>query len=219
MSATITLARREDGKIIHINEFQKADKGLYSCAGCNEKVTGVKSELRKKDWHFRHAPSDDIDSCISKALHNLAVQLLMENESVIIGKNNRIRYCNPRKESSFFGRRSDVMVNYGGQDIHFEIFVTHDCEPEKIKVYKTNKIKSVLIDLSNPSLKTADRKTVEDLVLADYTNKRIIYWEDEKEPVIENNPSFSWQKVLLFIGLLVGAYYAIKKLFSFSGRR
>src|SRR5687768_11945476 len=107
MSATITLARMEDGKIIHINEFKKADKKLYSCAGCSEKITGVKSELKKKDWHFRHVPSDDIDSCISKALHNLTVQLLMENESVIIGKNNRIQYSNPRKESSFFGRRSD----------------------------------------------------------------------------------------------------------------
>jgi hypothetical protein len=226
MSATITLAKNASGNIVHIEAVIKAKSESFFCAGCGLNVIAVKSDARKKDWHFRHPPSSDITTCRNKALHDLAVQILVENTKVVISKDLSIEYDTPRKEVSFFSRRSDVTVNYLGQDVHFEVYVTHDCEEEKLEVYRNNKIKGILIDLSDPSLRSATAEEIKEKVLNSFKNKKVIYWEDKKELLIQpvEKIQYTWPRislldVLLFIGIVLGLRFIYKRFIAPSLRR
>ena len=140
MSATITLAKeKETGLIQHINDVVKEKGLLYRCVGCDKEVIVVKSKPRKKEWHFRHKVESSCTGGRDTALHDYAVQILINNSAVKVSKKLEITYTNPRKEVSFLGKRSDVTVTYENKDIHFEVYVTHDLDPEKIDIYKNYK--------------------------------------------------------------------------------
>ena len=176
MSATISLAKQEStGVVQHINEVDKQEGFVFICVGCGKEMIVVKSKPRKRDWHFRHAIESNCTGGKDTALHDYAVQILTENEAITIRKDLHISYSNPRKEVTVFGKRSDVTVTHENEDVHFEVFVTHDLGQEKIDTYKTNKIKCVRIDLSNPELLTASPDVIKETVLTQQKNKTIIY--------------------------------------------
>lgn len=159
MSATIAIARDIlTGKIIHIDNVDKTLNTEFECCECRKKLSPVKTEARAKDWHFRHLQTADIAKCRSRALHDFAVQVVMENTSIIISRKLQIVYSEARKEVTFLGKRSDVTVKYENEDVHIEVFVTHDLEQEKIDIYRANKVKCVRIDLSKPEFCQLRRK-------------------------------------------------------------
>lgn len=119
-----------------------------------------------------------------------------------------------------------MTVNYQGQDVHFEVFVTHDCEEEKLEVYRNNKIKAVVIDLSDRSLRSASGEEIKEKVLNSFKNKKLIYWEDRKETQIQpvEKIQYTWPRisllnVLLFIGIVLGIRFIYKSFIRPSFRR
>lgn len=215
MSATIILAKQEPtGFIQHIYEVDKKQRLIFTCVGCGKEMVVVKSESRKKDWHFRHNVESNCTADRDRALHDYAVQVLMDNAEVRISKKLQIAYSNPQKEVSIFGKRSDVTVTNENEEVHFEIFVTHDIDQEKVAIYKSNKVKSVRIDLSEPDLLTAMPERIKDEVLIQYKNKTIVYWQDETLPVRqENKEGFKMVKILLGLITAIGIGFLIRRVF------
>ena len=215
MSATITLAKQEStGRILHINDILKNQRTGFYCVGCGKEMIVVKSEARKKEWHFRHSEETLCAGSRDTALHDFAVQVLMENAAISISKKLQIAYSDPRKEITVFGKRSDVTVKYENEDVHFEVFVTHDLDKEKIDIYKANNIKCVHIDLSHPVWLTASPEEIKEAVLSFHKNKTIIYWKNE--PLTENQQNISLGNIILGIAALIGLGFLIKRL---SGKR
>ena len=215
MSATITLAKeKETGLIQHINDVVKEKGLLYRCVGCDKEVIVVKSKPRKKEWHFRHKVESSCTGGRDTALHDYAVQILINNSAVKVSKKLEITYTNPRKEVSFLGKRSDVTVTYENEDIHFEVYVTHDLDPEKIDIYKNYKKKCVKIDLSEPGLLTATPEKIKEAVLSQHRNKTIIFWKDEVLTAVNSNErNFNWKHLLIVIAAFIGLRYLWKLLF------
>lgn len=97
MSATITIAREIiTGRIFHIDNVDKTKGEEFECCECKQKLSPVKTEARGKDWHFRHLQTTDIAKCRSTALHDFAVQVLMENTGIVISK--KITITSPNHE-------------------------------------------------------------------------------------------------------------------------
>lgn len=209
MSATITIARDiSTARIFHIDNVDKTIKTEFECCECKQKLSPVKTEARGKDWHFRHLQSTDIVKCRSTALHDFAVQILMDNTGITISKKLQIVYSEPRKEVTVLSKRSDVTVKYENEDVHFEVFVTHDLDQEKIEIYNANKVKCVRIDLSEPELLTASPEKIKEAVLNQYKNKTIVYWQPE---IVNQNetskPFFNWKHLLVLIAAFIGLRY------------
>ncbi len=216
MSATIAIARDIlTGRIFHIDNVDKTIKAEFECCECKQKLSPVKTEARGKDWHFRHLQTTDIAKCRSTALHDFAVQVVMDNTGITILKKLQIVYSEPRKEVTFLGKRSDVTVKYENEDVHFEIFVTHDLDNEKIDIYKANKVKCVRIDLSEPVLLTASPEKIKEAVLNQYKNKTIVYWQDEVlKSYAVKEWDFSWKHVLIVIGAFIGLRFLYNRFFK-----
>ena len=211
MSATIILAKQEStGRILHINDVLKEQRAGFYCVGCGKEMIVIKSEARIKDWHFRHSEETLCTGSRDTALHDFAMQVIMENATISISKKLQIAYSNPRKEVTVFGKRSDVTVKYKNEDVHFEVFVTNDLAKEKIDIYKANKVKCVRIDLSEPELLTVSPEKIKEAVLSFHKNKTIIYWKCE--PLTDAQQSFSLGKILLGIAALIGLGFLIKRL-------
>ncbi len=216
MSATIAKAKDIlTGRIFHIDNVDKTIKAEFECCECKQKLSPVKTEVRGKDWHFRHLQTTDIAKCRSTALHDFAVQILMENAAISISKKLQIAYSDPRKEITVFGKRSDVTVKYENEDVHFEVFVTHDLDNEKIGIYKDNKVKCVRIDLSEPVLLTASPEKIKEAVLNQYKNKTVVYWQDEiVKPHESNEPDFGFKHLLLLAGAFIGLRFLYNRFFK-----
>ena len=221
MSATITLAKQEStGRTLHINDVLKEQRTDFYCVGCGKEMIVVKSEARKKDWHFRHSEETLCTGNRDAALHNFAVQVLMENAAISISKKLRIPYSDPKKEIAVFGKRSDVTVKYDNEDVHFEVFVTHDLDKGKIDIYKTNKVKCVRIDLSDPELLAAPPEKIKEAVLYQYKNKTFVYWQDETFPIQQdNNEGRNIGNILLGLLAAIGIGFLIRKIFLIKKSR
>lgn len=210
MSATITLARQGSSDIIqHITRVDKSQGLFYTCVGCGKEMIVVKSDARKRDWHFRHIIEENCTGGRDTALHEYAVQVLIESEAIRITKGLHISYTNPRKEVTVFGKRSDVTVTHENEDVHFEVFVTHDLDKGKIDIYKINKIKCVRIDLSNPDLLMTSPERIKELLLNQHANKSIIYW-----PELQKKTGSDWGNILAWILGSIGIAFLLRLLFK-----
>jgi hypothetical protein len=175
----------------------------------------VKSDARKKEWHFRHYVDSNCQGGKETALHRYAVQILLDHSEIILTKHLSISYTNPRKEVSIFENRSDATVTNDDSDVHFEVFVTHDLDLEKISMYQTNKVKCIKIDLSDKSFLRADPATIKDAVLRNAKNKTFIYWQES--PIINlplssqseksTTPTLTIWDIIIAIALFFGARY------------
>ena len=218
MSATITIGKEIISQYtFHINQVNKNDKKGFLCNDCNQKLIPVKTEARKKDWHFRHPSGSDISKCRSTALHDYAVQLLMNNSSIMLSKSFQINYSNTRKEVYVNEKyRSDVTANYFDEEIHFEVYVTHDLDDEKRNYYKTSRTKCVRIDFLDPNLLSAQPQEIENKLLKDHYNKEIIYWEDTLS--VEKHEE-KWKFKIEHLILAVIAFFGVKYLWKFFRRK
>ena len=200
VSANISIAKIcKTEKYVHINDVHREVETDFIC-NCGSKLTAVKSEARKKDWHFRHYSNSDIAKCRSTALHDYAVQIICEHAEIIITEKIKINYEVNGKEvwlNDLY--RSDVAVNYENEVAHFEVFVTHDLSAEKTKFYQDCKIKCVKIDLSNKELLMASPEKIKDGVLNQFYNKELIFWEKPERK--DNIFGYIIIAILSFIGL------------------
>lgn len=209
MSVKVNQAREQSsGRILHIDHVYKSRNLKFECVSCLQPMIPVKTVSRGKAWHFRHLAENP--SCFKPretALHAYAMQVLMENRSVRISKDIFVEYSEPRKEACVFDYRSDVCVTSEEREVHFEIFVHNDLTREKISCYQANKVRCVRIDLSARPLLSASHDAIRNLVLTEYANKRIIYWNEaevevEVTPVVGRLPRNNALEHLFFFGAL-----------------
>ena len=218
-ASTIIGKSVKTGKYIHINDVNKKDNDTFIC-NCGGELIPVKGEAHKKEYHFRHPSDSNITACRNKALHNYAVQVINENTKITITEKLKIEYFVVGTEvwlNDLY--RSDITVKYQNEDVHFEVFVTHDLGEAKTTFYQDSKIKSVRIDLSNPDLLTASQETIKDKILNQYRNKVLIYWESKdielsKEPVYSQQKGNSLVYVIIAIAAFFGLRWLYKKIFD-----
>jgi hypothetical protein len=194
MSASISIAKEKiSERIVHVDEVNKSDSKVYICCDCKQELVVVKSEARKKDWHFRHPTNSDINKCRSTALHDFAVQILLENKEVVLKQNLTIDYSDTKKEVWINDNyRSDVTAKFENQDLHFEVFVTHDLTQEKIEVYRTNKIRCVRIDLSDKKFLSFSKEDLIQEILNKTATKKIIFWDEKDSQKSNDNNIIEW---------------------------
>lgn len=220
MSANVVYAKSVlSDKILHINDVTIGSKEEFICCECKNKLIPVKTEKRGKDWHFRHHLDDvDISKCRSKALHDFAVQILMNNNSIVLSKHHKISYSIIGKEVWVNkDYRSDVKVQYASDELHFEVVVTHDLEQHKQDFYESQKIKCCRIDLSDKALFTQPPEFIANLILNEYKKKSFLGWElIEPKPWYEK-PEYIIPIIIAFL-FTINAFFKTKSNKSIKGK-
>jgi hypothetical protein len=211
MSASISIAKEKvSERVVHIDEVNKSDSKIYICCDCKQELVVVKSEARKKDWHFRHPLESGINKCRSTALHDFAVQVIFENNKIAIKKNLTIDYSDTKTEVWIDDNyRSDVTVKFENEDLHFEVFVTHDLTQEKIEAYRAKKIRCVKIDLSDKKFLSFSKEDLIQEIIERTTTKKVIFWDEENENIENEN-----QNWLVGILLLIAGFFFLRWLFK-----
>lgn len=195
------------GNTLHIDQVEKELNLTFDCAECGSDLVPVKSEARKKDWHFRHKNESNLVACRRRGLHDFAQELLLESNEIQIAKSLRINYSNAKKEDSVDGLyRSDVSAIYEEAILHFEVFVTNDLKVDKAKYYDDNQIRCIKIDLSDKKYLLMSREEIVDTILNSTHNKTMYGWGGQlKDELVQDSfwKRYSVELVLGVISLLV----------------
>lgn len=193
-------------KVEHIDNVANGLLCHCVCADCNNEMEAVQGE--KREWHFRHRIDSKCKGGLETAIHKLAKEIIVNNNIINLPK-KPLYYSEAQAEVKLETYVPDVSVLSEGEPVYIEIYVCHKVEPEKEKFYKNRKLNSFEIDLSQVSYKTT-KKELEELVLRDPTNKKILYWEGEYKPFEKpsQNKNKQWLCLLAVIGIL---YYFFKK--------
>ncbi len=86
MSGVKTPFAIKNGKVIHVSELSKIEKGIddeYYCCSCNEKL--IPKLGSKNRWHFAHKSSNCTKS-IETGLHLIAKKILSEHKLMMLPK-------------------------------------------------------------------------------------------------------------------------------------
>lgn len=169
---------KPSGRIVHFTEVKRGKACDCVCPGCGKDFLTAQGPV--KPWHFKHA--DESTTCKGgqeTALHLLAKEIITENVQILLPVYGKVLYENAIKEQFFETVKPDVSAIINGQNIFFEILVTHAVGEVKDGFYITGKYKSVEIDLQNYSF--TNRKDLENEILNNTLNKRIIFWEKKIE--------------------------------------
>jgi hypothetical protein len=221
MSAKIFIAKEDQSESpIHIHDVSKNDNKQFVCFECGATLIPVKSEARKKDWHFRHFLQANCSGARDSALHSYAIQILLESSLIVLPKIGNLVYHNPRKEVTILNLRSDVAIKDDKGDIQIEIFVTHDLDEAKIATYRSNRVRCLKIDLSDKRLLRTDPDKIRAAVIEQINNKTIIYWDNSEQEQVakENNWSMSFTDIIVVAGIILVAKYVFTKVMSFFRR-
>jgi len=216
MNNSIQIAiHKPTGNFIHVDSIESSDKEIRRhcyCLKCGEKLEAVlefKDKLRTK--FFRHHTNPHCDGSQETALHELGKQILTNNSQITIRDHGRITYSNPIAEKRFETIKPDVLANFNGELIIFEIFVSHAVDSGKEKFLINRKIKSIEINLSKCI--SSSFKQVEQMILEQTELQTIFYWEDKKELDIKNSKTSVnyWLRGVLAAGLVILVGLFIKK--------
>jgi hypothetical protein len=213
-----------DNKTNKLVFIDHASRQLHQCLRCECDLVTVKGEARKKEWHFRHKVDSDCLGGQETVIHKLAKQIIVDNSQILIPDEN-LFYSKARQEERLNSIIPDVTVFSNGQNIYFEILVTHRVDSLKETFYKVGQYKSIEIDLSNISYHTSPEE-LEELVLKT-AKRRKIFWtaaveeietiEDRKHNFdtyqINRDKEYWWTNLnpLAIIGIvLIGIYLLLQ---------
>ncbi len=213
MRDSIKIAYHPTGVFKHIDDVDKAFKGLLCgcyCLKCNEQLIAV-VDVFKRTKHFRHHTNLTCNGSQETALHELGKQILVTNSEIVLPNAiGRISYTNPVAESRLECRRPDVSAIFDGQQIFFEIRVSHEVDSDKEKFFVEGKHKSVEIDLRGCENLSFDQ--IENIVLNHTKNKKVFYWQEEAavlpQSKVSSNNDWIWKLAFLAIG-----FFFVRSLF------
>lgn len=205
------------GDIVFIDN---SDRKFYKCRGCEKQLIPVKGEARKKEWHFRHLVDSDCKGGQETFVHQYAKQVIVDRLQMTIPKYGKINYTEAIAEKELVSIKPDVTAIYNGQKIYFEIAVTHFVEPEKKSFFINGQHKSIEIDLSDLPL-IASPTEIENAVLNEIENKRIIFWEASLTNV--NKPYSDkqrwWLHPMAIVGYFVVGIFLLCKIVKRSTKK
>jgi hypothetical protein len=196
---------RATGEIVVITDAKRGRTCDCVCPDCKKDFVAAQGD--KNEWHFRHYDKTTCTGGQETALHMLAKNIIASNTQIILPFYKTVFYDNAVKEKYFQTIQPDVTANTSGQNLFFEVLVTHRVDINKENIYKNGEHKSVEIDLQNYLFTT--REDLEKEILKNCNNKRIIFWE--KNVVEEKSNDNSW---ILWLVLGVLAFFGLKSLFQ-----
>lgn len=172
----LAFGERHDGRIVHISEV---DSGLACgciCPVCTERLEAHRGS--QKAHHFHHHRRTRCRSASETLLHKFAKQALDEERRLLIPE-VRPRYGTQSvlkhhaREHAFddavlenrLGNIvPDVIVRKDGHELLVEMFVTHECDEEKIARIRARGISAIEIDLSGLS-RTSSKADIVDAIV------------------------------------------------------
>jgi hypothetical protein len=199
---------RVTGEIVVITNARRGRTCDCVCPDCKKDFVAAQGD--KNEWHFRHYDKTTCKGGQETALHLLAKDIIASNTQIILPFHGTVFYDNTVKEKYFQTIQPDVTANTSGQNLFFEVLVTHRVDTAKENFYKNGEHKSVEIDLQKHAFTT--REDLEKEILTNCDNKRIIFWE--KKVVAEKSNDNSW---VLWLAFGVLAFLGLKS--SFQRRR
>ena len=166
---------KKTGKTISVQDVGKGLQCDCICPECKQQF--VAAQGQKNEWHFRHYKETDCKGGQETALHRLAKDIIVCNVQLELLDYGTIFYENPELEKPFQTFQADVTAKTNGQNLFFEVLVTHPVDSTKEKIYMEGEHKSIEIDLRKYTFTT--REDLEKEILTNCNNKRIIFWEEK----------------------------------------
>ncbi|AEV28695.1 competence protein [Sphaerochaeta pleomorpha str. Grapes] len=193
----------KNGIVIPIERAKPHEKG-YVCPGCYSEVIVKKGE--KRIAHFAHKAGVTCTTGYQTAMHLLAKELILREKrfrlpdlsekyavdgcftvfvsnrkvllSLPLAKTLDLSDASVVTECKLFDMIPDIVIDYKGQRLIVEIFVTHKVSAEKVANYQSQKISIIEIDLSKQKILSED-----DLkkLLCDSTEHKIWLYNRKKD--------------------------------------
>jgi len=183
----VTYAFKE-GKTIHISEVNSGISCGCFCLNCNSPLVAKKGKI--KIHHFAHFQSKDCEGAFESALHYGAKYEIQKHGYFMIPKGDlvfgsskqnitvfevmKIPIENVYVEKNVGLVRPDVLIETEDKLLAIEIYVTHEIDKDKIRIYRNLGISAIEIDLSE--LHNTDQSyDLAELVVASVENKKWIF--------------------------------------------
>lgn len=196
--------------IVHIDDVPRGLKCKCICIECSSEMLAIRGI--SKTWHFRHFVDSNCKGGQETAIHKLAKQIIVNNNSIKLPF-KILQYSEAKEEVPFKGFVPDIIAVSDEKPIIIEIFVSHRCESQKEEYYRNNLINSLEIDLSNISYHISV-KDLEELILRNSSNKRIIYW-DINIPLVDHNKkdkkNADWENIVFIVTVIISWFIFFKK--------
>jgi len=207
----------KNSRIVHVRDLPKETRNGKKCdcicveANCKGALEACQGEVN--EWFFRHQSTTTCKGGPMTALHILAQELLIGNQTIKTREGEE-SYAKGENEWIIPGSRFEADVaGIKPDDSRFmiEIFVTHKLSEEenKVKHIHEQKIHSIEIDLSKVDQEIS-REDLLNLLLTDVSKQTVIYSPKNElskvvgQPMSENKDEglslFEW--LLITLGLL-----------------
>jgi hypothetical protein len=197
------------GRMIHVDNAENGLSCDCVCEQCKETMQAVQG--MKRDSHFRHHVYSQCLGAQESALHKLAKQILLENQSIALPGQLILNYENPVAEPIVGVFRADVKLISQTKSWFCEIVVSNPISMSKEFFYSQSNHNCLEIDLSEALTTNLSIKEIEELVLHSTYNKRVLKRFSLAE---QKNPLEDLLKVLgLLLAFFLG-YKLVKWLFS-----
>ncbi|AHM63188.1 hypothetical protein D770_24715 [Flammeovirgaceae bacterium 311] len=192
-------------RIKHITEVEKGLRCNCVCLKCGERLQGVKGEIRQ--WHFRHDIDTECNGAPETALHELAKQIIVDNNFIWLTPELSYSYSRAQKEAKIHEVQPDALLFSDMESWAIEVAVTHFTEPKKKAVYLQHRVNAVEIDLSKVP-RDIEPKELEKILIHNTSNKKVLFQASIDSPksvdipqVVnkgEPNNESSWRSLLAY---------------------
>ena len=180
------------------------------------------AEFQDKDRikFFRHDENPTCEGSQETALHELAKQILLDNLYVTTKDHGKISFTEAVAEKRLEQKRPDITATHDNINIYIEVYVSHAVDSGKEKFFVDKRYRSLEIDLSDCT--TSDIDEIKRLVLDEASNKKVFYWQEEKQIVEQlkkedwftkafNFVSKNWKEILGAVGVFILLRYAFRR--------
>lgn len=176
-NAMVWAVLRDGRQAKHITEVRAGLDCECVCAGCEASLEAVNSQNPswKRRPHFRHEKAGELDSCLDSALLVASNACISEIEQILLPSEEitakaktsegRVVHQTIKTEAvlavvvayEFVDSTDAVLTLEGGQNIYVRLIAS---AAGLTNVAKQDAIVEIVIDLSDPVLRTADRATL-----------------------------------------------------------
>ena len=167
----------KNGAVVAIERAKSHEKGLV-CPGCYQEVVVRRGE--KRIPHFAHKAGTTCTTGYQTALHMLAKEIIanekrfripdlsekygMDGYHTVLVLGREVLFSHPLvitlnlsegtviTEQKLFDRIPDILIEYKGQKLIVEIYVTHKVTEDKIADFQKQEISIIEIDLSKQGM-------------------------------------------------------------------
>lgn len=142
------------------------------CFACGNPLEAVHPNRSNRVKYFRHHATQDCQGSMESIFHNVAKQILLENNVVRVDKQNEFRYLKCDIEALRYGKRPDAYLSNQDSSLVVEIFFMHSIEKPTLCTYLEHGEEVLEIDISSERLKLFDYQRLSRLILDEAPRKK-----------------------------------------------